>query len=91
MTKDKALELLAQGYLLSVYRDELKVCNRGLIIEFSNGSPCTANWNEISDAKFVCAECGDTFKNQSDLVPYKFEPTTKVCENCHEQLMNDGE
>lgn len=40
-----------------------------------------------------CDGCGESF-NTEDLIPYKYEPKVKLCENCNDSWMddsNDGE
>lgn len=35
-----------------------------------------------------CEDCGDLF-NKSEIVPWKYEPEVKLCENCTETRMNE--
>ena len=43
--------------------------------------------------KADCGGCGDEFPVE-ELIPFKYEPNIKLCENCNESWMddsNDGE
>ena len=37
-----------------------------------------------------CSECGDTYEIQN-MRHYKYEPSRIVCDDCHDQLMEDDE
>lgn len=37
-----------------------------------------------------CSECFNEFR-ASEIRPYKYEPSRLVCEDCHDQLMEDDE
>ena len=38
----------------------------------------------------VCEDCGDGF-HPDDLIPYKYEPSVKLCENCNETRATEDE
>ena len=37
-----------------------------------------------------CEDCGDGF-HPDDLIPYKYEPSVKLCENCNETRATEDE
>ena len=37
-----------------------------------------------------CADCGNKFE-PSEIRPYKYEPSIKLCDDCHDERMEDDE
>lgn len=46
------------------------------------------DFNSSRETKIVCSECTNKF-SKHDLRPYKYEPKRLVCEDCHDQLMEE--
>ena len=42
----------------------------------------------MPETKSTCPDCGNEYPDK-DLIPYKYEPSIKVCESCLEERMND--
>ena len=43
-----------------------------------------------SKQRLACEDCGEEY-NIEDLIPYKYEPSVKLCENCTENRAIEDE
>ena len=56
--------------------------------DYSVSVPMTFKFNPMILFKKECSECGNEFV-QDEGLPYKYDPSRWLCDNCHDELMDD--
>ena len=53
----------------------------------SGGTTSPPTEKEVSMSKKACEDCGC----ECDLIPWKYEPSVKLCESCYDERMDEEE